>query len=59
MNTLPIPALDGGKLAVMLIFRAMRKKLTPKTEERIHGSGFMLLMVLFVLITIVDVRRFF
>lgn len=59
MNTLPIPALDGGKLAVMLLYRGMRKKLTPKIEERIHGTGFMLLMALFVLITIVDVRRFF
>lgn len=59
MNTLPIPALDGGKLAVMLIFRAFKKPLTPKLEERIHGSGFMLLMLLFVLITFVDIKRFF
>jgi len=59
MNTLPIPALDGGKLAVMLLFRALRRPLTPKIEERIHGSGFLALMVLFVLITVVDVKRFF
>ncbi len=59
MNTLPIPALDGGKLAVMLLFRAIKKPLTPQLEERIHGSGFMLLMGLFVVITFVDVRRFF
>lgn len=59
MNTLPIPALDGGKLAVMGLFRLFKKPLTPSLEERIHGTGFMALMVLFVLITIVDVRRFF
>lgn len=59
MNTLPIPALDGGKLFVMLLFRLFRKPLTPRLEERIHGSGFMLLMLLFVLITVVDVKRFF
>jgi regulator of sigma E protease len=59
MNTLPIPALDGGKLAVMLIFRAIKKPLTPELEEKIHGSGFVLLMGLFILITVVDIRRFF
>lgn len=59
MNALPIPALDGGKLFVTLLFRALRKPLTPRVEEWIHGTGFFLLMVLFVLITVVDVRRFF
>lgn len=59
MNALPIPALDGGKLFVTLLFRALKKPLTPRTEDIIHGTGFALLMVLFVLITVVDVRRFF
>jgi regulator of sigma E protease len=59
MNALPIPALDGGKLFVTLLYRALKKPLTPKAEEWIHGTGFFLLMLLFVLITIVDVRRFF
>ena len=59
MNVLPIPALDGGRLFVTTLFRVAKKKLTAKTEERIHGTGFALLMVLFVVISIVDVRRFF
>lgn len=59
MNALPIPALDGGRAAVMLAFRAAKKPLTQKTEERIHGIGFAVLISLFVVITIVDVRRFF
>ncbi len=59
MNALPIPALDGGRLFVTLLYRAIRKPLKKTTEERIHGTGFALLMVLFVLITIVDVRRNF
>lgn len=59
MNVLPIPALDGGRLFVMLLYRALRKPLTKTAEEYIHGTGFALLMVLFVLITIVDVKRFF
>ena len=58
MNLLPIPALDGGRLFVTLLYRAMKKPLTQQIEERIHGTGFVLLMVLFVLITIVDVNRF-
>lgn len=58
MNALPIPALDGGRLFVTLLFRALKKPLKPEVEERIHGTGFAVLMLLFVLITIVDVRRF-
>ncbi len=59
MNVLPIPALDGGRLFVMLFYRARRKTLKQKTEERIHGTGFAVLMLLFLVITIVDIRRFF
>ncbi len=59
MNALPIPALDGGRLFVTLLFRASKKPLRPKTEDIIHGTGFAVLMLLFILITIVDVRRFF
>ncbi len=58
MNVLPIPALDGGRLFVTLFYRARRKVLTKKIEERIHGTGFAVLMVLFLLITILDVQRF-
>ncbi len=59
INILPIPALDGGRLFVTLLFKAIKRPLNRKTEEYIHGAGFAFLMLLFVLITIVDVRRFF
>jgi regulator of sigma E protease len=59
MNILPIPALDGGRLFVTLFYRALHKPLSQKTEERIHGTGFIVLMGLFVLITVIDVKRFF
>ncbi len=59
MNTLPLPALDGGRLFVTLLFRALRKPLTRETEQLIHGAGFAFLMLLFVLVTIVDIKRFF
>ena len=40
MNILPIPALDGGRLFVTLLFRWLKKPLTPALEDRIHGTGF-------------------
>lgn len=58
MNILPIPALDGGRLFVTLLYRAMKKPLTPETEDRIHGTGMAVLLGLFVVITIVDINRF-
>ncbi len=59
MNILPIPALDGGRLFVTLLFKAIKKPLNKSLEEKIHGTGFLVLMALFILITVVDVRRFF
>jgi len=59
MNVLPIPALDGGRLFVTLVYRGFRIPLKEKTEDMIHGTGFAALMILFVLITVVDVKRFF
>jgi regulator of sigma E protease len=60
INILPIPALDGGRLFVMYLSRLLRgRPFSPLTEERIHGTGMAVLLTLFVLITIVDVGRFF
>lgn len=59
MNILPIPALDGGRLFVTILYhKILRRPLSQQTEERIHGTGFVILMLLFILITVVDVRRF-
>jgi regulator of sigma E protease len=59
MNALPIPALDGGRLFVTLLFRVRKKPLTKEREEQIHGYGFAVLLTLIALITILDVKRFF
>jgi len=59
MNALPIPALDGGRLFVTLLFKGLKKPLTKEKEELIHGTGFVALIGLIILITIVDVKRFF
>lgn len=58
MNTLPIPALDGGRWFVMALYRLRRKRLTKEAEEKIHGVGFMVLMGLMVLVTIADIGKF-
>jgi regulator of sigma E protease len=59
MNVLPIPALDGGRLYMLLLSRLFGKELSQEMEERIVGASFVFLLFLIVLITIVDVRRFF
>lgn len=59
MNVLPIPALDGGRLFVMMITRLTKKRLSPEREEAIYATGFLVLLALIILITIVDVKRFF
>ena len=59
MNILPIPALDGGRLFLMLTTRAVKKPLSAKQEELINAAGFFLLIGLIVLVTMVDVKRFF
>ncbi len=59
MNALPIPALDGGKLFITLLYRALKKPLDENTESIIHGLGFVFLMLLFVVITVVDIKKYF
>jgi len=59
MNALPIPALDGGRLFVTLVFRFLKKPLTKEREQSIHGAGFIALLFLIVIITVADVFKFF
>jgi regulator of sigma E protease len=60
MNALPIPALDGGRLFMILFSRGLLKKpLSKSAEERITATGMAIILSLVLLITIVDVRRFF
>jgi regulator of sigma E protease len=58
MNILPIPALDGGRLYMLLLSRVFGKKLSTNAEEWIVGISFFTLIGLIILITIVDVNRF-
>lgn len=57
MNILPIPALDGGRWFVTALYRLMKRPLGQEIEEKIHGTGFMVLMGLVILITIADIGK--
>ena len=59
MNLLPIPALDGGRLWITLIAHAVKRPLSAKREELVNATGFAVLLCLIILISVVDVRRFF
>lgn len=57
MNILPIPALDGGRWFVTAVFRLLKKPLTKEREEKIHGTGFLVLLLLVVLVTVSDMAK--
>lgn len=59
MNALPIPALDGGRWFTMAVFKVLKKPLTKEREEKIQGTGMLILMALVVIVTIADVTKLF
>lgn len=60
MNALPIPALDGGRLFVTLLFsKILRRPLTDKIENAIHSTGLIILLGLIAVISVFDVIREF
>ena len=59
MNLLPIPALDGGKILLNIIEGIRKKPMYPNKEVVITMIGFAFLMILMVLVTWNDIRRYF
>ncbi|MBP5511812.1 site-2 protease family protein [Candidatus Saccharibacteria bacterium] len=58
MNVLPIPALDGGRWFLIILFeKILRKKLTPEIENKIVSRAFIVLLILAGLVTILDVMK--
>ena len=61
MNLLPIPALDGGRvfllLVTWLIESLTHKKLDPKYEGYIHGAGMILLLALMGFVMLNDIWK--
>lgn len=58
-NLLPIPALDGGKILILIIEAIRRKPLKEQTEINIQLLGFSLLIALSIFITYHDIIRIF
>lgn len=58
-NLLPIPALDGGKLVLLILEAIRKKKIDEKLEMEIQTIGFMFLIMLSIYISINDIKRIF
>jgi regulator of sigma E protease len=57
INMIPFPALDGGRLLVVIIEAITRKKVPVKLQTWVNGIGFLLLMLLMVIVTVGDVGK--
>ena len=59
MNLLPVPALDGGRVVGLMITTAVEaithKKIDPKYESYLHGTGMILLLALMAVIMFKDI----
>lgn len=56
INILPFPALDGGRLLIVLLEAITRRKFSKKVVSLIHAAGFIFLLGVMVLLTIHDIR---
>ena len=57
MNLLPIPALDGGRLAFLLVEAVRGRAISQEKEGLIHLAGMVVLMGLMLLIMFNDIRN--
>ena len=58
-NLLPIPALDGGKLLILIVEAIRRKPLKQETEINIQLLGFSILIALSLYVSYNDILRIF
>ncbi|MGH2628896.1 MAG: M50 family metallopeptidase [Anaerolineales bacterium] len=57
-NALPIPMLDGGRMAIVFVEILRRgKRIAPEREALIHLTGFALLMTGVLIVTFFDIQR--
>lgn len=59
LNLLPIPPLDGGRLAILGIEAVGRRSLNKKVILAVNAAGMALLLLLMLYITIADLGRIF
>jgi len=58
LNILPIPALDGGHLAMMLYEKALGREIPHRVKIKIQQAGFVLLLAFMAFIIYNDLSRF-
>jgi regulator of sigma E protease len=59
LNLLPVPMLDGGQLAVLLVEGAIRRDFSIRVKERILQFGFVLLVLLMGVVIYNDILKVF
>ncbi|MDQ3879625.1 MAG: M50 family metallopeptidase, partial [Chloroflexota bacterium] len=59
LNILPFPPLDGGRIMVVLLEAVRRRRLQAEREALIYLTGFAVLLVLIILVSIRDIGRLF
>lgn len=57
INLLPVPALDGGHLILLIIEGITRRRMPPKALQYIQMTGVILLIALFIYATTHDISR--
>ena len=57
INIFPFPALDGGRLAFIIVEALTGKKPSPRVEASIHSVGFVLLLLFIATVTFNDIMR--
>ncbi len=58
-NLLPIPALDGGKILILLVEAIRRKPMNEQTEINIQLAGFAIVIAISLYVTYNDILRIF
>lgn len=58
INIFPLPALDGGRIAFILLELIRRgRRISPQTERIVHLVGFFMMIAVFLVVTYNDIAR--
>lgn len=59
INLMPLPALDGGRIVMVIIEAIKGSPIKPKIVQAINGLGFSLLIILMLIVTYSDIAKLF